>query len=256
MVMEPLIIIPARYASTRFPGKPLAIINGKTMVQHVWEKCIETSKYVIVATDNKRIFNTVTDFGGLCLMTSPNHPSGTDRCAEAAKIMDEKISFDIVINVQGDEPFIEKEQLIQLFECFKYPDTDIATLITQINDSETLFDPNKVKVVTSLNGFAMYFSRQAIPFQRDCQREEWLKNSSYFCHLGIYAFKKEVLYKISQLKQTPLEKNEKLEQLRWLENNFKIKTAVTSHSNLGVDTPDDLKNLLDKIKPTIKFDPH
>lgn len=241
--MEPLIIIPARYASTRFPGKPLAIINGKPMVRLVWEKCIETFNQVIVATDDKRIFDVVTDFGGYCIMTSPDHPSGTDRCAEAAKIMDGKISFDIVINVQGDEPFIQKEQLLQLVDCFNDQETEIATLITPINDYETLLDHNKVKVVNSLNRFALYFSRQALPFQRDCPIEEWLKNSSYFCHLGIYAFKKEILYKISQLEQTPLEKSEKLEQLRWLENNFKIKTAVTAHSNFGVDTPEDLNKL-------------
>lgn len=242
--MNPLIVIPARFSSTRFPGKPLVFINGKPMIQLVWERCKSTCEQVVVATDDNRILNAVEAFGGKCIMTSPNHKSGTDRCAEAAQIMASELIFDIVINVQGDEPFIEKDQINKLIDCFSDPDTEIATLISPIKDYESLFNPNKVKVVTSNNGFALYFSRQPIPYQRDVPEQNWLDNITYFSHIGMYGFKKDVLLKVSDLDQTPLEKSEKLEQLRWLECNFKIKTAITFTENQGIDTPEDLEKFL------------
>ncbi len=244
IIMNPLIVIPARFSSTRFPGKPLVLINGKPMIQHVWERCKSTCEQVVVATDDHRIFNAVEAFRGKCVMTSPNHNSGTDRCAETARRMDTELIFDIVINVQGDEPFIEKEQINKLIDCFSDPDTEIATLISPIKESESLFNPNKVKVVTSNNGFALYFSRQPIPYQRDVPEQNWLDNIQYYSHIGMYGFKKEVLLKVADLEQTPLEISEKLEQLRWLENNFKIKTAVTFTENQGIDTPEDLEKII------------
>lgn len=242
--MNPLIVIPARYSSTRFPGKPLVLINGKPMIQLVWERCKSTCEQVVVATDDHRILNVVEAFGGKCILTSPDHKSGTDRCAEAAQIMASELNFDIVINVQGDEPFIEKEQINKLIKCFSDPETEIATLISPVKDYKSLFNSNKVKVVTSNNGFALYFSRQPIPYQRDVPEQSWLDKIEYYSHIGMYGFKKEVLLKISNLEQTTLEKSEKLEQLRWLENNFKIKTAVTYTENQGIDTPEDLEKIL------------
>ena len=239
--MKPIAIIPARYASTRFPGKPLVSILGKPMVQHVYERCLNVFELVVVATDDERIEKAVKNFGGQVVMTSPNHPSGTDRCAEAAQILASVRDFDIVVNVQGDEPFIRKEHLKLVLSCFDDQETEIATLITPITSHEILFDPNKVKTVQSTSNFALYFSRQPIPFQRDIDRQQWLKNHDYFLHLGLYAYRTKVLTALAKLKQTPLEKAERLEQLRWLENGFKIKTAITQHTNMGVDTPNDLK---------------
>lgn len=241
--MKFIAIIPARYASTRFPGKPLAIINGKPMVQLVYERCSEVFDQVTVATDDKRIANVVKAFGGMAVMTSASHPSGTDRVAEAAKLLAEKFEFDVVVNVQGDEPFIDPEQLIQLQNCFNNPETDIATLITPIKENEILLSPNKVKAISNSSGFALYFSRQPIPFQRDYQESEWLKHHNYFLHVGLYAYKAKVLQTITKLEQTTLEKAEKLEQLRWIENGFKIRTAVSSHRNFGIDTPEDLEKV-------------
>lgn len=240
--MKPIAIIPARFASTRFPGKPLVSIKGKPMVQHVYERCIDVFDLVVVATDDRRIEEVVLQFGGKAIMTSPNHPSGTDRCAEAAQIMAAKgYNFDIVVNVQGDEPSVEKEQLKLLIDCFNDRETDIATLITPIRSSDILFNPNKVKAVHSSRNFALYFSRQPIPYQRDISESDWLSTHEYYLHLGLYAYRSKVLQTLSKLSQTPLEQREKLEQLRWLENGFKIKTAITPHTNFGIDTPEDLK---------------
>ena len=241
--MKPIIIIPARYASTQFPGKPLALIGGKPMVQLVFERCKTAFEQVFVATDDERIASAVSAFGGEYVMTSENHQSGTDRCAEAAQKLSAKYNFDLVINVQGDEPFIKKEQLIEIAACFNDPLTEIATLITPITSNEILFDPNKVKVVKSVSGFAHYFSRQPIPFQRDVDQKMWLQSHTYFLHLGMYAYVPDVLQSILKLEPTPLEKSEKLEQLRWLENGFRIKTSETNHVNFGIDTPADLENL-------------
>lgn len=241
--MKPIAIIPARYASTRFPGKPLALIQGKPMIQHVYERCSQVFDLVFVATDNHEIKKCVEDFSGRVVMTSSLHTSGTDRCAEAAQIIAQQHNFDAVVNVQGDEPFIQTEQLQTLISCFEDHETEIATLISPINSSKTLFDSNKVKAVITTTDFALYFSRSAIPFLRDIEKEAWIEHHNYFLHHGLYAYKKNILQKLTALKETDLEKSEKLEQLRWLENGFKIKTAITNHESFGVDTPQDLANI-------------
>ncbi|MDA3818837.1 MAG: 3-deoxy-manno-octulosonate cytidylyltransferase [Prolixibacteraceae bacterium] len=245
--MKAIAIIPARYSSTRFPGKPLVMIDNKPMIQHVYERSKQVFDTVVVATDNHLIADTVHNFGGKTILTSPTHLSGTDRCAEAAEIIRKDISFDIVVNVQGDEPFVKSEHLNKLLECFEDSQTEIATLATPILSSEILFDTNKVKLVRDVNGYALYFSRQAIPSQRDNTESEWLHNHPYWLHMGLYAYRVETLSQITKLDQTPLEKSEKLEQLRWLENGYKIKVSTTNHPNIGIDTPDDLE-LLNKIK--------
>jgi 3-deoxy-manno-octulosonate cytidylyltransferase (CMP-KDO synthetase) len=242
--MKAIAIIPARYASTRFPGKPLTMIGEKPMIQHVYERSNQIMDAVFVATDDKRIADTVHKFGGKAILTSTNHKSGTDRCAEAAEIIRKDIPFDIVVNIQGDEPFVKHEHLTKLLQCFNDPQTHIATLATPILSSDILFDPNKVKLVCDVNGYAIYFSRQAIPFQRDYAESEWLGNHPYLLHMGLYAYRAQTLGQITKLDQTPLEKAEKLEQLRWLENGYKIKVATTNHPNIGIDTPNDLKTLL------------
>lgn len=241
--MRFIAVIPARFGSTRFPGKPLALINGKPMIQHVYERCTEAFKNVVVATDDERIKNAVRGFGGLVVMTSANHSSGTDRCAEAAEKLSQNYNFDVVVNVQGDEPFIEKKQLELIQSCFEDVKTEIATLITPIKSTEILFDTNKVKAIRSKQNFALYFSRQTIPFQRDIDQSEWLKHHEYFLHLGLYAYRKDTLKAITKLKESSLEEVEKLEQLRWLENGYSIKTAVTPNANIGIDTPEDLEKL-------------
>lgn len=241
--MKFIAIIPARYASTRFPGKPLAEINGKPMIQLVYERCSAAFDQLAVATDDERISNAVKAFGGLVVMTSTSHPSGTDRVAEAAHLLSEQYDFDVVVNVQGDEPFIDADQLLQLQKCFDDPATDIATLLTPIKDSAILLDPNKVKAITDTSGFALYFSRQAIPFQREYPQTEWVNHHNYFLHVGLYAYKSEVLQAITKLDQTALEKAEKLEQLRWLEHAYKIRTAICAHANFGIDTPEDLEKV-------------
>jgi 3-deoxy-manno-octulosonate cytidylyltransferase (CMP-KDO synthetase) len=245
---KPLIIIPARYASTRFPGKPLAIIHGKPMIQHVFERCKIVCSQVFVATDDDRIVDAVKSFGGVCIFTSPGHQSGTDRCAEAALKLSFSVDFDLVINVQGDEPFIEPIQIEQIIRCFDDPETEIATLITPIQSAEILFNQNKVKVVKSANGNTLYFSRLPIPFQRDVPENNWLDNSDYYLHIGMYAFRPSVLQAITKLEPSVLEKAEKLEQLRWLENGYHIKTAITKHTNFGIDTPADLEEILNLKK--------
>ncbi len=245
--MKAIAIIPARYASTRFPGKPLTMIGGKPMIQHVYERSNQIMDAVFVATDDERIADTVHKFGGKAILTSTNHKSGTDRCAEAAEIIRKDNPFDIVVNIQGDEPFVKHEHLTKLLQCFNDPQTHIATLATLVRTSDILFDPNKVKLVCDINGYAIYFSRQAIPFQRDNNESEWLDNHPYLLHMGLYAYRAETLTQITKLAQTPLEKSEKLEQLRWLENGYKIKVATTDHPNIGIDTPDDLKLLLKNI---------
>ncbi len=236
-----LVIIPARYASVRFPGKALAQIDGKPMVQHVYKRCCEVFDQVVIATDDQRIASAIEAFGGEFVMTSKNHPSGTDRCAEAASLLESVKTFDVVVNVQGDEPFIATEQLLEIKKCFEDQRTHIATLITQIVNPQVLFDPNKVKTITDKEGFALYFSRQALPFLRDVPADQWLEHHDYFLHLGIYAFRKETLQQLVSFSPSSLEKAEKLEQLRWLENGFHIKTARTQYHSIGVDTPEDLE---------------
>ncbi len=245
-------IIPARYQSTRFPGKPLAMIDNKPMIQWVYENVAKAVDEVWVATDDKRIFNVVEGFGGNAVETLSTHQSGTDRCAEAALKIAEKTDFDIVINVQGDEPFIQPSQIEMLKSCFT-TDADIATLIKRIETSEELFNPNRPKVVTDNQKNALYFSRSTIPFVRGFENEYWILEQTFWAHIGMYAYKADVLQKISKLKQGVLEKAESLEQLRWLENGFKIKTAVTEHQSIGIDTPEDLIQALQLLKNKLVF---
>lgn len=229
-------IIPARYASTRFPGKPLALIHGKPMIQHVYEHVKEARiDEAVVATDDERIFQCVQQFGGKVVMTSPNHPSGTDRCGEAA----EKLQLndeDIIINIQGDEPFISRHEIELLAKLFDNPAVNIATLVKPFQDSEEAKNPNKVKVVLAKSQKALYFSRHAIPFVRDAKQEV----PTYHQHLGIYAYRYKTLKELIQLQPSFLEQNEKLEQLRWLENNYDIYTASCNYQGIGIDTPEDL----------------
>lgn len=248
-----LIVIPARYASTRFPGKPLAKIGEKPMVQWVYENASKTGFDTVVATDDDRILKAVEAFGGKAVLTNPDHPSGTDRCLEAAEEManEKGNAYDIIINVQGDEPFIDLEQIQQLASCFENENVDIATLVTPIPETEDytfLADPNKVKAVVSENGLANYFSRSPIPYLRNVDKENWLKEHKFFLHLGMYAYRFNVLHEITKLSPSTLEKVESLEQLRWLENGYKIMVKETNHRSIGVDTPEDLEsaNLLIK----------
>jgi 3-deoxy-manno-octulosonate cytidylyltransferase (CMP-KDO synthetase) len=239
-------IIPARYASTRFPGKPLVMIGGKTMIQRVYEQASRSVDIVFVATDDKRIYDEVLKFGGRALMTSPEHQSGTDRCAEAV----DKIAgqtgkkIDIVINMQGDEPFIKPEQIDLLKSCFTDKKVEIATLIRKTESGEDIFNPNQPKVVLDSEGNAIYFSRAAIPFIRDSDFSDWSKNHVFYKHIGMYAYRTDVLKKITKLPAGFLEKAESLEQNRWLENGFRIRTAVTQWESISVDTPDDLERAL------------
>lgn len=242
-------IIPARYASTRFPGKPLVQIGSKTMIQRVYEQAQKAVDMVYVATDDERILKAVKGFGGKALMTSTEHYSGTDRCAEAVgKITEETgTEVDIVLNIQGDEPFIGPEQIDLLKSCFVDADVQIATLIRQTLPGEDIFNPGQVKVVLDYEGNAIYFSRSAIPYYRGIDPSEWSKNNVYFKHLGLYAYKTETLKKITKLARTPLEKAESLEQNRWLENGLKIRTAVTDRESISIDTPDDLERALRQL---------
>ncbi len=237
-------LIPARYGSTRFPGKPLADIFGKSMIQRVVEQASASSLLaeVWVATDDRRIYDHVKTFGGHVLMTSPDHLSGTDRCREALELHGG--NFDAVINIQGDEPFIQPSQIDRLVRCFDDPAAEIATLVKKIEKTEVLHNPHKVKVVRDRQDYALYFSRQAIPFQKDRPQEEWLRTHTYYQHIGIYGYRSHTLQKISALEPGILETAESLEQLRWLENGFRIKTALTDEEAFAIDTPEDLKTLL------------
>lgn len=247
--MAVLGIIPARYASTRFPGKPLALINGKPMIQHVYERVSQISAVAeaIVATDDERIADTVRQFGGQVMMTSSEHRSGTDRCGEVLRNLGEKaLQFDIVINIQGDEPFVDASQLETVIAAFSNPATQIATLKKRIDNLDSLLSPNVVKVIATPNDEAVYFSRQPLPYLRGVEQQRWLESHTFFKHIGIYAFRRQTLSELVQLQQTPLEKCESLEQLRWLENGYHISVLETTVENLSVDTPEDLKNLLAK----------
>lgn len=241
--MEVLILIPARYASTRFPGKPLAMIGGKPMVQHVVEKAAAVSENVYVATDDGRIYDCVIGFGGKAVMTSAEHRSGTDRCYEAYRHVVEQTGkkYDVVVNIQGDEPFIQPEQVKALVACFEDDKVEIATLAKRFEQNADIFDPNKVKVVCSAKGTALYFSRSAIPFCRGIEKENWLEMTPFYKHVGMYAYRPEVLKEITALPQGRLEKAESLEQLRWLENGYTIAVRETAHESIGIDTPEDLK---------------
>mgnify|MGYP001176859191 FL=1 len=234
-------IIPARFASTRFPGKPLVDILGKTMIRRVFEQASQAGiSRVVVATDDERIFNHVKNFSGEVVMTSPDHLSGTDRCAEIANLP-RYADFEIIVNIQGDEPFIRPGQIDQVVEFLVQNETfSIATLARQISNQDELFNPNVVKVVFDNNQQALYFSRAAIPFLRNIPQETWLREGEFYKHIGLYAFRRQVLVEIAALPVGGLEKNESLEQLRWLENGYKIGIALTDFESFGIDTPDDL----------------
>jgi 3-deoxy-manno-octulosonate cytidylyltransferase (CMP-KDO synthetase) len=244
-----LAIIPSRFGSSRFPGKPLADIAGKTMIQRVYEQVIQAVEDAWVATDDERIADVVRSFGGKVVMTSVNHRSGTDRCAEAVKKIIEEtgVEFDVVINVQGDEPFIQPEQIILLQKPFlDDSSTEIATLIQQINHSEVLFNPAEAKVALDIHGNALFFSRMPIPMVFKAEQQDWIGSFKYHCHVGIYAYRTDILLKLSLLPEGFLEKAESLEQLRWLENGYQIKTMVTEHSTVGIDTPEELAIIVAK----------
>lgn len=231
-------IIPARYSSTRFPGKPLAILGGKTVIERVYTQVADALDDAYVATDDTRIFDTVTGFGGKAVMTRTDHKSGTDRIEEAV----EKIGgqWDVVVNVQGDEPFIQRSQIDTLCRCFDDEDTQIATLGKPFDSMEAVDNPNSPKIVTDLRGYALYFSRSIIPYVRGAEHDAWMGHYPYLKHLGIYAYRREVLEAVTRLPQSPLELAESLEQLRWLQHGYKIKVGTTDVETIGIDTPDDL----------------
>jgi len=249
--MKTICVIPARYASQRLPGKPLALIDGRPMIQWVYEQAVKAKNIdkVIVATDSEKVKKVVEDFSGLVCLTDPDLPSGTDRVYEAVK--DEQA--DIIINLQGDEPFISPDLLDNLIEVFTDRDIEIATPIRQIDTEKDLLNPNVVGVVRDINGFALYFSRATIPFVRDEKDvKKWLHRHIFYKHIGIYAYRKNTLMKLVSLKQSSLEKCEKLEQLRFLENGFKIYTLLTEYNSIGVDTEEDLLHVNEMIKSKTK----
>jgi 3-deoxy-manno-octulosonate cytidylyltransferase (CMP-KDO synthetase) len=236
--MKTLGVIPARYASTRFPGKPLIDIEGKTMIQRVYEQALKSAlDKVVVATDDERIAAAVSKFGGEFVMTSPDHQSGTDRCAEVVKSLP---GFDIVINIQGDEPFIDPSQINLVRDCFEDDKVQLATLIKEIHSDEELFNPNIPKVVIGPQQQALYFSRQAIPYLRNTAMENWVTAHQFYKHIGIYGYQTATLLAITQLKPSTLELAESLEQLRWIENGYQIQTKVTSIETIAIDSPSDL----------------
>lgn len=234
-------IIPARYQSTRFPGKPLELLNGKPIVQWVCENASKALQEVYVATDDERIFKAVEAFGGKAVYTSASHQSGTDRCAEAAIELSKHMHIDVVVNIQGDEPFIRPEQIEGLKACFDSPGTEIATLIKPIVNADEIFNINRPKVVINHQEEAMYFSRSPIPYVRGYAPEEWLDQNNFYSHIGMYAYRFDILLELTKLPVGLLEKAESLEQLRWLENGYSIKTARTTYENIGIDTPEDLE---------------
>lgn len=240
-------IIPARYASTRFPGKPLAMLGGKTVVQRVCEQVSQVLDETYVATDDKRIREAVEAFGGKAIMTRADHKSGTDRIEEAATLL--QTDADVVINVQGDEPFIQRSQLETIKALFDDdPRTQIATLGKPFDSLEAAENPNSPKIVCDVNGYALYFSRSLIPYIRGFAREEWLTQFTFLKHIGLYAYRREVLSAITRLPQSPLEKAESLEQLRWLQAGYRIKVGISDVETIGIDTPEDLQRAEEFLK--------
>ena len=239
-------IIPARYASTRFPGKPLAMLGGKPVIQRVYEQAASVMEDAWVATDDERILQAVESFGGRAVMTRADHKSGTDRIEEAV----EKIGTqaDVIINIQGDEPFVQKSQLETLKQLFDNADTQIGTLGKRFESAEAAKNPNSPKIVCDHQGFALYFSRSVIPFIRGAEDDAWFERFPYLKHLGLYAYRREVLREITRLPQTPLELAESLEQLRWLENGYRIRVGLTDVETVGIDTPEDLQRAEDFLK--------
>ena len=252
--MKFIAIIPARYASTRFPAKPLAVLGGKPVIQRVYEQVSKVMDATVVATDDQRIYDAVKAFGGRVEMTSTAHRSGTDRCWEAYTKQGE--TFDVVINVQGDEPFVQRSQLEALKACFEDPSVDIATLVNPFkagDDYSKLENPNSPKVVLDAQHRALYFSRSVIPYLRGKERAEWLKEHTYYKHIGLYAFRREVLGRVTSLPQSSLEKAESLEQLRWLENGYRIGVALSEVETIGIDTPEDLERAEEFLKNHPEF---
>jgi 3-deoxy-manno-octulosonate cytidylyltransferase (CMP-KDO synthetase) len=241
--MKVLGIIPARYASTRFPGKPLVDIKGKSMLQRVYEQAKKCSNLteVIIATDDERIYAHVHQFGGIAAMTSDQHQSGTDRCAEVAAKYPE---YDVIINIQGDEPFIDPQQIALVVSCFDEPGTQLATLIKKINTTEELYNFSSPKVIINKQSEAIYFSRAAIPHVRGEEPQRWLYHNTYYKHIGIYGYNSTALQEVTRLPLSSLEKAESLEQLRWIENGYRIKVAETDLETYAIDTPQDLEKLL------------
>ena len=232
-------VIPARYASTRFPGKPLAILGGKTVIQRVYEQAASVLREVYVATDDERILSAVEAFGGRAVMTRADHQSGTDRIEEAVEKTGTQA--DVIINVQGDEPFIQPSQIKTLMALFDDPQTQIGTLGKRFDSMDAVNNPNSPKIVTDHRGFALYFSRSVIPFIRGVESDEWLSHYPFLKHLGVYAYRREVLAEVTRLPQGQLEKAESLEQLRWLENGYRIRVGLTDVETVGIDTPADLE---------------
>lgn len=237
--MKFIAVIPARYASTRFPGKPLAMLGGKSVIQRVYQQAISVLPEAYVATDDERIFQSVEQFGGRAVMTRSDHKSGTDRIQEAVKHIG--TDADVIINIQGDEPFVQASQLQTLMQLFDDPTTQIGTLGKRFESMEAVQNPNSPKIVCDQRGFALYFSRSVIPFVRGKDSSEWLDHYPYLKHLGLYAYRREVLQEVTQLPQSPLEKAESLEQLRWLENGYRIRVGLTDIETVGIDTPEDLE---------------
>ncbi len=243
-------IIPARYGSTRLEGKPLVNICGKTMIQRVYEQAKKALEYVVVATDDQRIFDEVVRFGGKVVMTSTKHTTGTNRCLEAYEKFqkENKIKFDVVLNIQGDEPLLEPNQITNLVSCFNDKNTELATLVIPTDKTEKL--DSGVYVVFDKNKNALYFSRAVIPVLRDEAKENWQKKNTFYKHVGMYGFTPKSLNEFSKMTQTALENNEKLEQLRWLENGKKIKVAITLHHSIPVDTLEDVNKVIEIINKT------
>ena len=248
--MRILALIPARYGSSRFPGKPLALVHGKPMIQRVYEQTVKAFPNACVATDDDRIYNAVKAFGGKVVMTSSSHNSGTDRCFEAWANYEKESgeSFDVVINVQGDEPYIRPEQLMQLGKCFEDPSVELATLVKRVKDKEELFNPNSPKVILDKESNAIYFSRTPVPYSRDVEvTDEYVKETPFYRHIGLYGYRTSTLARICAMPQSFLEKTEKLEQLRWIENGLKIRVTETQYETHAVDTLEDLEFINSKI---------
>lgn len=251
--MNFIAIIPARYASTRFPGKPLAMLGEKSVIQRVYEQ-VTKQLPACVATDDERIFEHVKSFGGHAVMTRTDHKSGTDRIEEAVEKLQLSKEFEIddnntvIVNVQGDEPFIQPEQIQALCECFNDPTTDIATLGIKFKTLEAIKNPNSPKIILDNMGFAMYFSRSVIPYVRGKEEAEWPQSFDFLKHIGMYAYKRIILKEVTSLPQSSLEIAESLEQLRWLQNGYKIKVGETTQETIGIDTPEDLAEAIKRLK--------
>ncbi len=236
-------IIPARYASTRFPGKPLVMLQDKSMIERVYHRASQAFETVVAATDDKRIADEVQRFGGRVVMTSPLHRSGTDRCAEALALIDNDSAekADVVVNIQGDEPFVDPALLVRLADCFEDASVQIATVVKAVDNTTDLFDPNCVKAVMTSEGRAVYFSRSPIPYVRGYAPEEWLQRYTFYKHLGLYAYRADTLRQLAQLPPSPPELAESLEQNRWLENGYYIKIIQSDRETIAIDTPEDLE---------------